>query len=434
MTSFGGLVIFQKLFQVLGLPQGLRDCTSKLDQGSTRLYHFGTVLHCLVVHLIIGCRNLRDMDYYRDDPMILHTLGLKRLPSVPTLSRMLGEFDDETIGKQRVLSSDLVLSRLRDEGFRRITMDFDGSVLSTTRRAEGAAVGFNKKKKGARSYYPLFCTIAQSGQVFDYLHRSGNVHDSNGAIKFVTRCVLEVQAAMPGAKIEIRMDSAFFSDEMVTSLEALGADYTISVPFERFAKLKAMIEGRRRWWPMLGRKSGTAHFESSWKPESWSRRARFLFIRKEIKVQTKGPIQLDLFEPKQEGLEYKVVVTNKKGRAGGVVRFHEGRGSQEKLFGEIKPQAQMSYIPARKRVANEVYMLSSIMAHNLGRELQMRIGRPSRRTDAKRAARWVFEELGTLRKQIVQRAGRLVRPAGKLTLVFGTNPKLKKKILEFMAA
>ena len=82
--------------------------------------------------------------------MVLHTLGLKRLPSVPTLSRMLGEFDDETIGKQKVLSGDLVLSRLRDEGFRRITMDFDGSVLSTTRRAEGAAVGFNKKKKGAR--------------------------------------------------------------------------------------------------------------------------------------------------------------------------------------------------------------------------------------------------------------------------------------------
>jgi len=36
--------------------------------------------------------------------------------------------------------------------------------------------------------------------------------------------------------IEIRMDSAFFSDEMVTLLEALGAEFTISVPFERFAQ------------------------------------------------------------------------------------------------------------------------------------------------------------------------------------------------------
>jgi hypothetical protein len=45
-------------------------------------------------------------------------------------------------------------------------MDFDGSVISTGRVAEGTAVGFNKKKKGQRSYYPLFCTIAQTTQVF----------------------------------------------------------------------------------------------------------------------------------------------------------------------------------------------------------------------------------------------------------------------------
>jgi hypothetical protein len=33
-------------------------------------------------------------------------------------------------------------------------------VQSTKRHAEGTAVGFNKEKKGARSYYPLFCTVA----------------------------------------------------------------------------------------------------------------------------------------------------------------------------------------------------------------------------------------------------------------------------------
>ncbi|MCA9200495.1 MAG: IS1380 family transposase, partial [Planctomycetales bacterium] len=74
-----------------------------------------------------------------------------------------------------------MLDRLAELALPRITLDFDGSVLSTKRRAEGTAVGFNKKKKGARSYYPLFCTVAQTSQVLDFLHRSGNVHDSNGA-------------------------------------------------------------------------------------------------------------------------------------------------------------------------------------------------------------------------------------------------------------
>ena len=48
------------------------------------------------------------------------------------------------------------MERLTVERFSTVTLDFDGSVLSTGRHAEGTAVGFNKKKKGARSYYPLF--------------------------------------------------------------------------------------------------------------------------------------------------------------------------------------------------------------------------------------------------------------------------------------
>jgi hypothetical protein len=42
--------------------------------------------------------------------------------------------------------------------------------------------------KGARSY-PLFCTVAQTGQVFDLLHDAGNVHDSHGAQAFIVHCI-----------------------------------------------------------------------------------------------------------------------------------------------------------------------------------------------------------------------------------------------------
>jgi hypothetical protein len=46
------------------------------------------------------------------------------------------------------------LNALLTCGLARITLDFDGSVIST---------------KGWRSYYPLFCTIAKTGQDFDLL-------------------------------------------------------------------------------------------------------------------------------------------------------------------------------------------------------------------------------------------------------------------------
>ncbi len=84
------------------------------------------------------------------------------------------------------------------------------------------------------------------------------------------------------------------------------------------------------------------------------------------------------------------------------MKFHEGRGSQEKIFGEAKSQAQMDYIPAKRRAANEAFLLASILAHNLTREMQMRSAERSRKSSPQRAAEWIFEGLGTIRRKIIQ--------------------------------
>jgi len=46
----------------------------------------------------------------------------------------------------------LVLERLASLGLKRITLDFDGSVIGTGRYAEGTAIVLQQKKKGQRSY------------------------------------------------------------------------------------------------------------------------------------------------------------------------------------------------------------------------------------------------------------------------------------------
>jgi len=131
------------------------------------------------------------VDYYRDDPIVLRLMGLRKLPDVATICRALAQMDAEGVEQVRQLSRGLVLEGLQREELPRVTLDFDGSVQSTKGHAEGTAVGFNKNKKGARSYYPLFCTVAQTGQFFDLFHRPGNVHDSNGAAEFMLKCFTE---------------------------------------------------------------------------------------------------------------------------------------------------------------------------------------------------------------------------------------------------
>jgi hypothetical protein len=429
LTSFAGLVIFQKFFAAIGFKARLSGCFRHLRVG--KVFDRATVFMQLVMHLLLGYRELRDCRYYRDDPLVKRVLGLNRLPDVATLSRMLQEAGAKSVGHLRALLREMVLERLRELAPARITVDFDGLVQSTRRRAEGTAVGYNKKQKGARGYYPLFCTIAQIGQVLDLLHRPGNVHDSNGAKSFILACLDAVHVAVPGARIEVRMDSAFFSDSIVTALAERGVEFTITVPFERFAELKEIIEQRRRWRRL---NADVHYFETCWKPKAWDKRFRFLFIRTRVRKQHKGPIQLDLFTPYERGYEFKVIVTKKTVRPKTVVAFHEGRGSQEGIFAELQSHCHLDYVPVRTLSGNQTYLLAGLFAHNLTRELQMQTCAAARRTTAKRAALWVFETVDTVRKTLIQRAGRLTRPHGTLTLTISANHWIKKRLLYTLGA
>jgi hypothetical protein len=429
LTAFGGIVVLQELFRNLNLMDRLKDVFYRRQSG--KIYRPQKLFLQLMLHLLLGFRSLRDVTCYQDDPLVQRVLGMQCIANPATLSRMLRDVHDGEVMALRRLMREHVLDRLSVMAMPRITLDFDGSVLSTTRRAEGTAAGFNRKKKGARSYYPLFCTVAQTGQVMDLLHRPGNVHDSNGAREFILRCVCLVRQRCPYSVIEVRMDSAFFSDEVVHALDDAGVEFSITVPFERFPKLKQLVELRRRW-KHCG--PGCSSFELSWKPDCWTRRYRFLVIRQEVLKQRKGELQLDLFEPRDWNYEYKVIITNKSTRVRSVTRYHEGRGSQEGIFAELKTDVAMGHIPVRTRNGNQAYLLAGLMAHNMIRELQMRQSPPTRATNMTRAARWLFEQVGNLRRHVFQRAGRLTRPGGHLTLTINASETDQRRILDLRAA
>jgi hypothetical protein len=427
LTSFAGLVVFQKFFETIQFKSRLSKCFENLNHG--KIFDRTTLFMQLIVHLLLGFRELKDSRYYKDDPLVKRLLGLKKIPDTATISRALKDATKENVDKLRHCLREMVLARLKLMTPPRLTLDFDGSVQSTKRRAEGSAVGFNKKKKGNRSYYPLFCTIAQTMQVLDFHHRPGNVHDSNGAKNFILACIDAVQGILPHTQIEVRMDSAFFSDEIVTALQERNIEFTLSVPFERFTELKGMIEQRKRWKYLDGE---TSFFEADWKPKSWDTQFRFVFIRTRSKKQQKGPIQLDLFVPYEYGYEFKVIITNKTLRPKRITAYHEGRGSQESIFGELKSHCHQDYIPVRSLYGNQMYLLAGLFTYNLVRELQMQTTTPSRGTTAKRASLWVFEKVDTLRKTMILRAGRITHPKRKLTLTISANLWIKHRIVTLL--
>ncbi len=80
LTSFSGLLIFQLLFKQITLKKRLKKCFAHLKNSPIFGRHLIVML--IIVHQLIGFRRLRELDYYRDDPIVLRLMGLRRLPDV----------------------------------------------------------------------------------------------------------------------------------------------------------------------------------------------------------------------------------------------------------------------------------------------------------------------------------------------------------------
>ena len=95
----------------------MKDCFQHLN--GCRIFGAHRIVLWLIVHLLLGFRRLRDVDYYRDDPLVQRLLGLRRLPDVATISRTLKSMDHTSVQRLRQLSRDLVTNGLQRERFAR---------------------------------------------------------------------------------------------------------------------------------------------------------------------------------------------------------------------------------------------------------------------------------------------------------------------------
>ena len=430
LTSFAGAIIFWNYFIKTKFRAKLRSVGSHINDKS--VYKITKKIEVLLFLILFGYRYIAGIKHLKNDPLFKRCVGLNKIPDASSITRALSSIDNRTCKNYRKLSRDIVLSRIVNENFKRVTLDFDGSVNSTkSRTTEGTAIGFNKQKKGCRSYYPLYCTVAQTGQVLEHLHRPGNVHDSNKSYSFMKYNIMKIKQELPNAIIESRKDSAFFSEKTVNLLNSEGVEYSISVPVNKFSILKKLMMGKRKW---IRINSKWDYAEVNWKPKSWQKDTdcRMIAYRQKVHRQHKGPIQLDLFIPYDEHYEYKAICTSMNDSAKKVLEFHNGRGTQEKIFGELKNDLNMDRIPMRTLNANRIYLTSTIIAYNINREIQIEAARKPRKNTLKRKPLWKFISMRTFRENFIQRAGRLIYPQGKLTLEMNESKDTIKIIKNFL--
>ena len=198
LTSYSGLILFQHFFSLIDIKERLWGCFRHLKANPIDGHH--VIVMLLIVHLVIGHRRLRDKE-----PQWASTRERRaRAATTPDCCINSYVFVRETPLCKGYSAPRMVWLTFTPSEDKLPWSDSRSILLSQHELAFSIAFY-------ATGRYPLFCTIAQTDQVFDVHHRPGNVHDSNGADTFIGHCLSHVRSCLPHAKVETRIDSAFFT-------------------------------------------------------------------------------------------------------------------------------------------------------------------------------------------------------------------------------
>lgn len=413
ISSYSGLELFKRYFRIIGLNSRIR----RAFQG----YHISgdySVVDCILTLIalsLVGASRLRHVAYIGEDPLVQRLCELATLPCDRTLSRWLKQFTNDSLQALVTLNSEIVFEKLKAMELGTVTLDFDGTVLSCGNKIGWAFRGYNPQNRHAKSYFPLLCHVAQTGHFLQVRNRPGNIHDAKcGALDVIKDCVAQVREQMAGVRIEIRMDAAFFQEEILRYLDRENIQFAVKVPMWKWLKLKETINARKRWHHANKRLSW---FKQIVDIEQWSQEVEMTFYREKISDKPPKNHQLDLFTPDDGTYEYSVVCSNRKLTAPNLLDFYNGRCAMEHHIAEIKGEFAFDSIPTQHYQGNSAYQQISALAYNLVRNFQIDTDLATeRKASTSRTNLLSFDSLKTLRFEWINVAGRLLTLANGKTL------------------
>jgi len=422
LTSFAGLELMRQFLQRLEFSQRLRRHLHGRDPAGD--FSSVAMVRLVLAMLMVGARRLWHVRHLVSDPVIHRFCGLTILPGDRTLSRWLSRCVGKVRAALHALNGELIAEVVQRLQLKRITLDVDGTVVSTGLTVERAFRGYNPHHRKVPSYYPITAYLAQTGHLMRVRNRSGNVHDGKASLPFLRDLFAQVERFLGRQlKIEMRLDGAFFRSEIVAWLRTR-AEYAIKVPFYPWLGLKPLIQRQRRWTRIA---LALEAFEATVVIPTWNHRSlRIAIYRRRVQHESPKNFQLDLFDPDDGHWEYSAITTNKPLGLKALWKFMAGRGTHEKVLAQLKHGYAFETIPTRNFAANSTWQILSVLAHNLITNFQNALASPQRPAIAKRRSLFRLRSIHTLRYELLGRAGLVRHPEGRATLTLAPNLPTQK--------
>ncbi len=159
LTLVGGIGLFYRFVKKLGVEAALEESIELSPQAKVK-YKTGRVLISLIYALVLDLDRLSDALLLRLDKVFQKMVNFSGYPHQSTFSRHLQKFTVPLAKKIGEVSVNLMMRARNDlEGYEWITLDFDSYVRTVYGNQQRARIGYNPRKRGRKSFHPLFCFI-----------------------------------------------------------------------------------------------------------------------------------------------------------------------------------------------------------------------------------------------------------------------------------
>lgn len=401
LTHYGGVCFFHEFLQVLQLRRFL--CRHLTYPRRNQRYTLSQMCVALVYPILLGLGRIETAAFLRSNGTFQYLTGLPDYPDPQTLRRFLSGAPVDFRHQLHRINNRLQQQFVHWPAHRsRLILDLDSTVVTVFGHQEQAAVGYNPRYRGKRSYNPLLCLEAHSSLLWDTELRAGNAGTWDGSVELLASCFGSLPADV--RELRVRADAGFGYHPVLEMLEARPAQYAVVARMT--AGLKRKLGGLR--YARCNPRWEIAELEL--RPYGWPQARRFIVARRQIEATEPEPT---LFHLKR--YVYRAWVTNLPLTPEGVWRFYDGRAGMEPRIYELRENFALRKVPTRDFAANALYLEVIRLAHNLVTCFQQTCLPPD----------WHNLSLSTLRYKLFWLPGELTRPQGRPTLRLADSPTIQ---------
>jgi len=393
LTHFGGVYFFHEFLRVLRLSNFLA-VRLRYPRRNHR-YSVSQMILALVYPLVLGLDRLETAAFLRSNGTFQYLTGLQSFPDPQTLRRFLVQAPESLWKEMHILNDRLLQHFIHLPDHRsRLIFDLDSTVVTVFGHQEQAAVGYNPRYRGKRSYNPLLCIEANSSYLWDTELRAGNASTWEGSPELLDTCFVNVPHST-------------FEKFVCAPTPVLGFNPVLEALEQRtvhYAIVARMTSGLRRWLSSLQYQSVNSVWEMAefeHRSHGWPYARRFCVARRFIPNEEN---QSTLFALGRH--VYRVWVTNMNLTPAGIWHFYDGRAAMEPRIGELREDYALRKIPSRSFAANALYLEIIRLAYNLMTAFQRTCLQES----------WQSLTLSKLRFKLLLIPGELTRPQNRPVL------------------